>query len=451
MTRVIINLPLDKTGRSPDNLMMNESVVTTRIRPNIRVGILEHGGFYGSEIRVYDKDYNRLVHNVDFVFGYYHINVSELFGLKIYSAIVLINEAVSDNLYVSAQMVGGDSAYSFTVLDDYTNWVLNQPADYVPQDDDYTGVETVYEPGTLEKLRWKLDTYQPFNNEIDRLKQAVLGLVTDSEENFRSHVRTEYQIFKGDFEDRMKAHVENLNNPHKDVKGDIGLKDVLNYPLASKQEAELGIEDKKYLTPKTTWDHFNFYAKPLVDQHLADLNNPHELTREQIKALSKAEVLAIIDNKYFKNEVVTNSRTGNFNGDKNYATILAEFRKDLPPSNFTTGLVAPQRLANSTPGPTTVITSGPNRWTNWKDIVASFGVSIGTVTKASFSSSYSRTAAHNFIASNAAYHNLPNNSLVLYSIYTVYASGNSNGTEWRNYRWVYYASIKNSNGAWVAA
>lgn len=446
MTRVVINLPLDKTGINPSNLSMNEAVTTIRVRSGIRIATLEHGGFYEVNLKVYNDNYNELLPGIDYVLGYHHKQVSDLFGLKIYSVIVLINDSISDELFVSAQMVGGDSAYSFTAIDDYTNFILSKPNDYVPANDDYLGTETVYGPKELELLRWKLDTYQPFNNEINKLSRAVSGLAIDNEESIRLFIRNKTNEIEEMYRGIGFPHVFDFNNPHEDNQNDIGLGLINNYRVATKQEAEEGVSNNVYLTPKLTWDALVHQAFPLIEAHENDFNDPHETTPEQLKAPIKTVVDESVDKKYYLQEVVSNSRNMAFNGNKSYSAILEEFRANIPATNFTTGLVNVARMASGTANATNVLTSNPQRWLTWKSLISSFNT--GDVVVTTFASNISRANAHNFIATNAQFKDLPNNSIVLYKVRLLHYDFYTNGRS-IVYRWYPFASYKNQNGVWI--
>ena len=452
MTIAVINLPVDRSGKNVDNLIVGEEQpITPNPGKNYRLITLTHGGFYENELIVYDENYVRLKPNIDYILTYYHKDISEYVGLDIYSLIVVLNQSLENKLYITAQMVGGDIAYSFTVKDDYTRHLITLPYDYTPVLKDYYGNEPIYHPGELEKLRWKLDTYQPFNNEIAELTRTVTGMYGEEEEILREYIREGYRQFINGFEDIIKPHVEHKENPHVLTKSQIGLSQVENLSLASEIEAKAGDRHDRYLTPALTWKQYEIYGEQPIDEHIAKTDNPHQVSPEQLKTIIKSEVDAKVVKKYFANEVVEDSRNGYFNGKKNYSQILSEFRDSIPATAFTTGLVNPRNMTLGTPSTQSVITSHPFRWSDWNDLLAVHVPEVpATVAVATFSSGTTQAGAHNFIKTQRPYRDLPVNSIVFYKIYAMSSYGRGNGNTWYKYAWFSHMSYRNQAGSWIA-
>lgn len=80
----------------------------------------------------------------------------------------------------------------------------------------------------------------------------------------------------------LNTHVSDQNNPHNVTKSQVGLGSVQNYPVASTTEAEAGVATNRYMTPATSVLLMNSLFKPLVDAHIADKANPHGTTKAQV-------------------------------------------------------------------------------------------------------------------------------------------------------------------------
>ena len=80
----------------------------------------------------------------------------------------------------------------------------------------------------------------------------------------------------------LNTHVSDQNNPHNVTKSQVGLGSVQNYPVASTTEAEAGVATNRYMTPATSVMLMNAQFKPLVDAHIADKANPHGTTKSQV-------------------------------------------------------------------------------------------------------------------------------------------------------------------------
>lgn len=450
MSVAVINLPLDRSGKSADNLIVGvKHTLESDVGSNYPLVTLTHGGFYQKGLKVYDRFYNELVLGDDFVLSYYHKDASEFLGLEVYSLLIIINPTIVDHIYVTAQMVGGDLAYSFTVVDDYIRHLVTESGSYVPSNKDYYGAEPIYGPGELEKLRWRLDTYQPFNNEINELTRAVIGMYGDEEETLRAYIRSKYGEFTDAFTNIIAAHLADKDNPHELTKRQINLTLLENFKVASTEIANAGTSNEHYLTPALTWNAFKVNGIDPLNAHIADDNNPHRVTPLQLRTLIKSQVDTLVDKKYFKNEVVSDSINGHYGDIKSYIRILADFRKNLPANKFTVGFINPARMALGNASSQTVITSNPYRWSDWRDILALNPPSLpGSIVEAFFAAGTSATAAHNFIATQNPYRSLPNNSIVFYKIRHMYYTFRTNGATEKPNKMYSYASYKDNNGVW---
>lgn len=80
----------------------------------------------------------------------------------------------------------------------------------------------------------------------------------------------------------LTSHTENKSNPHDVTKAQVGLGSVQNYGIATSAEAKAGTATNKYVTPALVADAIAALITPTVTQHLADTNNPHNVTKTQV-------------------------------------------------------------------------------------------------------------------------------------------------------------------------
>ena len=80
----------------------------------------------------------------------------------------------------------------------------------------------------------------------------------------------------------LTSHTENKSNPHGVTKAQVGLGSVQNYGIATSAEAKAGTAANKYVTPALVADAIGALITPTVTQHLADTNNPHNVTKTQV-------------------------------------------------------------------------------------------------------------------------------------------------------------------------
>ena len=78
------------------------------------------------------------------------------------------------------------------------------------------------------------------------------------------------------------AHISDLNNPHQTNKTQVGLGNVMNYPIASSSEAQLGNNNDKYMTPLRTATAINYQVGTTLTEHLNNTSNPHGVNKEDV-------------------------------------------------------------------------------------------------------------------------------------------------------------------------
>lgn len=82
--------------------------------------------------------------------------------------------------------------------------------------------------------------------------------------------------------DKVVTHIANENNPHKTNKTHVGLGNVLNYGVATMEQALAGVATDAYMTPALTKAMITAITGGSVDDHLLDHNNPHQVDKVQI-------------------------------------------------------------------------------------------------------------------------------------------------------------------------
>lgn len=80
----------------------------------------------------------------------------------------------------------------------------------------------------------------------------------------------------------VSAHAARTDNPHGVTKVHVGLGDVPNFPAASPQEAVDGTANDRIMTPYLVKTFFSAVIGNTVQNHIADQNNPHHVTKLQV-------------------------------------------------------------------------------------------------------------------------------------------------------------------------
>lgn len=86
-------------------------------------------------------------------------------------------------------------------------------------------------------------------------------------------------------ETQHQQHLDDKTNPHAVTKSQVGLASVLNYGVATQAEAEAGASNAKYMTPLRTKQSVDVATKVIdtnLEVHKSDKNNPHAVTKAQV-------------------------------------------------------------------------------------------------------------------------------------------------------------------------
>lgn len=370
MDNPIVILPLDLMGNNPNNYIGGEEhlLVTLDDFP-YKIIPLFYGGFYTRGLKVFDENLNLLEPNADYICTYRHAQLTERTGLEICSAIVFINPAITDIVYTSAQMVGGDLAFSFTVVEDYIAFFNTDPT-HVPTWSDYDGQEPIWGPGELAQNRWGLDTFQPMNNELENISRRLMLGAPDAEDNLRNRIRDRLTDFLGRFNDTLDNHVADQSNPHQTTAELVLLGNVRNLDVATVDEAIAMQSDDVYLTPALAWQCIDVQVQPLYDHININPGDPHDIQASQINAHTAAQTEVIIAGKQDKGSTINVGNTLFHEGAwRTYDAYLQMMRRNLTTDMFPTGMCDPAKMANGPLEPTAVM-RGDRRWSRVADILS---------------------------------------------------------------------------------
>lgn len=444
MANVIVQLPLDLTGSNPNNLVGAEEHLLVSISGfAYRIITMEHGGFYTKSLKIYDSKGVRLKANEDFIWTYRHAKLSERTGRAISSAIVFINPEVKGKVFVQAQMVGGNLAYSFTVIDDYVNFQKDNP--HTPFIDDYIGTEPIWAPGELENQRWALDKYQPFNNEMENIARAITRGSPTGESDYRNHVKDRYDKFMAKFNSDLQNHLDDKNDPHDVKPADVDLNIVGNYPVATEAEAADPTNNERYLTPFLANKFVKSGATDLLDAHIKlKPANPHSTTAAQMipPVDTKAVQTTKLNQYYGANDVVENVLRINWRSqwmDRN--AYVADVRANLSTSSFPNGMLTANQLTYGNGNARTIL-RGDGSWTSVEQLQAEYGFAeVYQIHE--LNEQPSHAAAMNVL--NTALANAPLGAAAFYSVWTglIQGQGNGSGTY---FFWLQYVAFKTQAG-----
>lgn len=128
--------------------------------------------------------------------------------------------------------------------------------------------------------------------------QAEAGTATDA---FMTPLRVAQAIQKLAIP-VLNTHIADKNNPHGVTKFHVGLGTVEDYPVATQAQAQAGTSAVTYMTPLRVAQAIEALISNAFRQHLADTDNPHEVSASQLGVYLRTETDALLQQKLTRTE-----------------------------------------------------------------------------------------------------------------------------------------------------
>lgn len=261
-----VRYELDITGINPNNKVTAEPHSLSN--RSVRAIALEFGLFFADSVQIKDVATDTYLNNTQFQSVEFQVFPSARYGKNICGVIIITDPAVSQNVEVTYQVLGGEyTSNSSTIVNMLqnldldsrpVNWplILHKPSGFNPAPHyhdigDVYGFE--YITHALERLRTAIligdeAAHDELRRYIDQWGQTLNGMINASGQN-------------------ISGHTTDTNNPHATTKAQVGLGLVDNYATASTAEAQAGTANNKFMTPSL--------VKQAIDQFAAPLNHTH--------------------------------------------------------------------------------------------------------------------------------------------------------------------------------
>lgn len=221
MTPMVIRYPLDETGTSPDNLVLNEPhELGSR---QVRCIALHYGAFFTESLRVRDAATGQLLTADQYYPAELYAVPTALYGKEICAIIVITDPTVSGNVLVDYQVLGGYYGASTQAiiqqldnlnLDDRpVSWpnVIDKPSEFPP-------TWHYHDAGDIFGFEFVVQA-------LDRIRDAILmGDQASHDEIYRyiDRMYDELVDLINRQDDALQQHIADTNNPHQTTPGKIG-------------------------------------------------------------------------------------------------------------------------------------------------------------------------------------------------------------------------------------
>ena len=218
-----IRYPLDLTGTSRDNLVLNE--LHTLKPTRVRAVALQNGAFYTASVVIRDVATARvLVAGQDYEFDNLYQMASEHAKAEVAAIIVITNTEVSNTISVDYQCIGGLYGYSTTAImqqiedlqldNRKVEWgnIYNKPAVYPP-------AKHLHDIGDVYGFEYLVQA-------IQQLRHAIMVGDEGAHENIYRYIEKTVGSTSDrvrELENALRRHIEDKDNPHEVTAGKIGV------------------------------------------------------------------------------------------------------------------------------------------------------------------------------------------------------------------------------------
>lgn len=335
--------PLDLTGNSPLNLVSDEQRLLQGDKDRL---LTPHGGaFYFDTVSIYDIDNNKPLNKDQYRPALYFEEPTERSNRPVYAGIVITDREVSNNVRLTYQTVGGDySSIAPAIIDAMDDLDLNEREvqwgkilgrpEFLPPESHLTDIVDIYGWEFLVNLMKKIHTalvvgdgashdeiFNMLQNRLDKLNdyfdQVLANLEDHKNDNNDPHDVTKVQVGLGNVDNFAEAtnsdmadesgvenkfvtparlhwligqqwqpdydaHLTDYTNPHNVTKAQVDLGNLNNYPIATNALTITGENDFTYIHPLGMRFAIAEQGGALVNQHIADKENPHDVTKVQV-------------------------------------------------------------------------------------------------------------------------------------------------------------------------
>lgn len=262
--------PFDPTGSAATNRITGETKILAA--PNWRnyfFIIPSAAPFFKDGLVLVHYPSNRtLVEGVDYVCTHLFYDATKACGREIYGSISFYDKTLTGVVSMTYQTLGGDWTLDETRIQELlsnelanpriTTWdsIVDLPYQFPVIDHEWDLTDMVGASQVVQKL--------------DDIRDAIEAAATGATD----------------------SHLNDFNNPHHVTKAQVGLGNVENYGIADSAAAVAGTSNTAYMTPQRVREAILAQAGNSLSSHLADQNNPHNVTKAQV-GLANVENYAV--------------------------------------------------------------------------------------------------------------------------------------------------------------
>lgn len=255
--------PFDPSGTSAANRVNNEQhVITSQNFRDYHYIIPKFAPFFENNIAIRMQNPNgtvrTLTKGIDYYFANQFLDASRACAKPVFGAISFLDTDTSGILSISYNTMGGDWTLTTAEISRILAEEMRNPR------------ITAWEQITNLPVRFPV-----VSHEWNLVDMVGASKVVESLDGIRNTILS---INGGG----LANHISNFLNPHKVTKSQVGLGNVLDFPVATEQEAREGTLNSAYMTPLRVAQAVQTKGAALIAAHSSDTANPHNTNKDQI-------------------------------------------------------------------------------------------------------------------------------------------------------------------------
>lgn len=286
MTPLVIQYPLDPTGVNPNNLVQNEphELIANRtfraIAPN-------YGAFFTESLQVFDAASGQQLTDGtngtvrQYYACEYYEQPSERYGKEICAIIMIVDPAVSNNVTINYQNLGGPYGTSAQAIIQMIEalGLDNRPVAW----GDIIGVPSELPPSKHLHDVGDVYGFEYVVHALDRIRDAIEIGDQVSHDIIYAYIDAAIAAMQNTtdgIQAQLTAHVNDFNNPHKVTASQLNVytipqADAITNAITTNLNAHVGNFNNPH---KVTVGQLNTYDGPTIDSKIATAVNAAKLT-----------------------------------------------------------------------------------------------------------------------------------------------------------------------------
>lgn len=363
-------LSYDPTGTLDENFVIDEEHrLDGEYKKGKRAFVMDKGFFFTDSLVVRDESTKVLTKGVDYRVLFLHSELTEKLGKSVAGLVAIINPDIADRVYADARMVGGEYTRLGGLIQRLLNTLDNREraVNFINVHDTpdtykvvrhYQSIADTYGWETVRKrlidinywLKRRSDNL--LNKDFDYLQQGI----------------TNCQNAIDNIESLLTTHKADKNNPHQLILKQLLLELYSNRIIASRNQLYTANQHRDFLTPAAVARYVEDTSLAVMQQHLGDMNLPHDTTLDDINAYSKDTIDKLPEQYYLEKETVHNAA-------KLEGKPLSEYIDGLRQEadyDHVVGRPVDLALLGSGKIEDDSVLLGDGTWTHFRDVMAKF-------------------------------------------------------------------------------